>query len=463
MLEGQLRAVFRPRRKCPRLASLLLHGSAVVLSECRLVLGQATRVFLKQSSDGIRMLNLSLSLLYDAPGGGGAGAAASAKAAIRSLDVVCKSGAEFRLWSVGLAYLAQGPPPPAALAVHRAAVQAREERRTLWAALRRQVDAATGGFPGMLPWEVRAGAACRAEAPAAARAARPFEDEAEAALRRPMSTVPASLATACLTPALAGAMLPTGFAEAVGSGGGGSRGRGNEIRIALRKARRGSNDVFVWGEGAWGQLGLGDDRDRESAQLLPLLLGRAVRQVAAGAEHTIAITGEHRALAAVLRGGMCRQGARAVWPRSDSWSPLTSLLPSQTPWRHFRGAPARAAAWERAAATLHLPRSCCATRQASHSGSPRSHAARATRLPSPLTGPCGHGATTLAVSCSSAITTAASSPLEWKRSPRRGFALSMPRVGALTRLCFAVSWRWSARSRLVSLALAFGARAAVPW
>ncbi|CAE7233645.1 Herc4, partial [Symbiodinium sp. KB8] len=252
----------------------------------------ATRVFLKQSSDGIRMLNLSLSLLYDAPGGGGAGAAAGAKAAIRSLDVVCKSGAEFRLWSVGLAYLVQGPPPPAALAAHRAAVHAREERRTLWAALRRQVDAATGGFPGTLPWEVLAGPACRAEAAAAARAAGPFEDEAVAALRLPMATVPASLATASLTPSLAGAMLPTGFAEVVGGGAGGSRGRGNEIRLALRKARRGSNDVFAWGEGAWGQLGLGDDRDRESAQLLPLLLGRAVRQVAAGAEHTVAITGE---------------------------------------------------------------------------------------------------------------------------------------------------------------------------
>ncbi len=297
---------FPPCVRHPRLAHAGLHvragalaccvgarcAPAVVLSECRLVLGQATRVFLKQSSDGIRMLNLSLSLLYDAPGGGGAGAAAGAKAAIRSLDVVCKSGAEFRLWSVGLAYLVQGPPPPAALAAHRAAVHAREERRTLWAALRRQVDTATGGFPGTLPWEVLAGPACRAEAAAAARAAGPFEDEAVAALRLPMATVPASLATASLTPSLAGAMLPTGFAEVVGGGAGGSRGRGNEIRLALRKARRGSNDVFAWGEGAWGQLGLGDDRDRESAQLLPLLLGRAVRQVAAGAEHTVAITGE---------------------------------------------------------------------------------------------------------------------------------------------------------------------------
>ena len=270
------------------------------------------------------MLNLSLSLLYDAPGGAGQ--------AIRSLDVVCKSGAEFRLWSVGLAYLVQGPPSPAAIAAHRATVQAREERRTLWAALRRQVDAATGGFPGTLPWEVIAGPACRAEALAAARAARPFQDEAEVALRQPMSTVPASLATASLTPALAGAMLPTGFAEVVRSGSGGSRGRGNEIRIALRKARRGSNDVFVWGEGAWGQLGLGDDRDRDSAQLLPLLLGRAVRQVAAGAEHTIAITGEPRRCAPPPPGAV----AVARWCcalATSLWQPWGAA--ALDPWRMF--------------------------------------------------------------------------------------------------------------------------------
>ncbi|KAA0153643.1 hypothetical protein FNF27_05778 [Cafeteria roenbergensis] len=324
---------FRVTRDCTKLTWFSPKKNAddcqVVLSECRLVLGQATRVFLKQSSDGIRMLNLSLSLLYDAPGGGGAGAAAGAKAAIRSLDVVCKSGAEFRLWSVGLAYLVQGPPPPAALAAHRAAVHAREERRTLWAALRRQVDAATGGFPGTLPWEVLAGPACRAEAAAAARAAGPFEDEAVAALRLPMATVPASLATASLTPSLAGAMLPTGFAEVVGGGAGGSRGRGNEIRLALRKARRGSNDVFAWGEGAWGQLGLGDDRDRESAQLLPLLLGRAVRQVAAGAEHTVAITDALEAFA--WGSGSC--GRLGTGSSDAAFAPQLLRHPTGEPFR----------------------------------------------------------------------------------------------------------------------------------
>ena len=246
------------------------------------------------------MLKLSMSLLYDDLSAGAAKAGPSG-AGVRSLDVVCKSGAEFRLWSLGLAYLTQGPPPPAALATHRAAVLASDQRRLLWTALRRQVDEATGGFPGLNPGTVQAGPPCTSDPSRAAASAGATSRDAAVLLSKPMCKVPASLATASLTPALAGASLPMASVAAMTAAKStSSRGRGNEIRLALRKARRFANDAFVWGEGAWGQLGHGDDRERSQPELLAALLGRAVRQVAAGAEHSVILTGESRSCVVVV-------------------------------------------------------------------------------------------------------------------------------------------------------------------
>ena len=295
-----------------------------MLSECRLVLGQATRVFLKRSSDGIRMLNLSLSLLYDDPGGAvGGGGPSSSSSGVRSLDVVCKSGAEFRLWSVGLAYLVQGPPPPASIESHRDSNRAAEERRLVWTALRRDADEATGGFPGTSPGSVRAGPKCGADPIAAAGRTGSLAGEMVVLLSRPSASVPACLATASLTPALAGVSLPMAFAEAVAASQG-SKGRGNEIKLALRKARRAANDALAWGEGAWGQLGQGDDRDRDSASLVSALLGRAVRQVAAGAEHSVVLTGERRRRLRCQRRQRCFGG---LAPRDDASRPRPTLPP----------------------------------------------------------------------------------------------------------------------------------------
>jgi len=368
-----------------------------MLSECRLVLGQATRVFLKRSSDGIRMLNLSLSLLYDDPGGAvGGGGPSSSSSGVRSLDVVCKSGAEFRLWSVGLAYLVQGPPPPASIESHRDSNRAAEERRLVWTALRRDADEATGGFPGTSPGSVRAGPKCGADPIAAAGRTGSLAGEMVVLLSRPSASVPACLATASLTPALAGVSLPMAFAEAVAASQG-SKGRGNEIKLALRKARRAANDALAWGEGAWGQLGQGDDRDRDSASLVSALLGRAVRQVAAGAEHSVVLTGERRRRLRCQRPGA---SAASVVPRPAPTRPgpaPRSHRPPQTRWRPTCGAPGHAGGWGRAAPTRPSPRSCYARpRGAMPFGSRGWRAARGTRSPWGRRGRSGRGATTRA-------------------------------------------------------------------
>ena len=59
-------------------------------------------------------------------------------------------------------------------------------------------------------------------------------------------------------------------------------------RIILPLAATG--DVYTWGMGASGQLGLGDTHSHASPQLVWGLMRKGVRQIAAGDKHTAALT-----------------------------------------------------------------------------------------------------------------------------------------------------------------------------
>lgn len=64
--------------------------------------------------------------------------------------------------------------------------------------------------------------------------------------------------------------------------------------VDLSRRIKDTNDVFVWGQAPWGQLGLGDEAPRLEPTLLPSLLGKAIRTVSCGLQHTLAVadTGE---------------------------------------------------------------------------------------------------------------------------------------------------------------------------
>jgi hypothetical protein len=47
-------------------------------------------------------------------------------------------------------------------------------------------------------------------------------------------------------------------------------------------------DVFAWGHGAEGQLGMGNDHDLWAPARVPLLVGKSVRSVSAGLNHSSA-------------------------------------------------------------------------------------------------------------------------------------------------------------------------------
>ena len=64
--------------------------------------------------------------------------------------------------------------------------------------------------------------------------------------------------------------------------------------VDLSRRIKDTNDVFAWGQAPWGQLGLGDEAPRLEPTLLPSLLGKAIRSVSCGLQHTLAVadTGE---------------------------------------------------------------------------------------------------------------------------------------------------------------------------
>ncbi len=52
-----------------------------------------------------------------------------------------------------------------------------------------------------------------------------------------------------------------------------------------------ANDVYTWGAGAWGQLGLEAEANTPLPTFVPVFLGKGIKVVSCGAEHTAAISG----------------------------------------------------------------------------------------------------------------------------------------------------------------------------
>ena len=97
-------------------------------------------------------------------------------------------------------------------------------------------------------------------------------------------------------------------------GGGGQAGgakSSSRITQALKKRIKDTNDVYVWGRSSWGELGLGDEAARPEPTLVNVLLGKAVRLVACGASHCIALCDSGEAFA-WGNGGCGRLGTGGV-------------------------------------------------------------------------------------------------------------------------------------------------------
>lgn len=145
----------------------------------------------------------------------------------RSLDLVCKDKHEYAIWTRALRYLTTHTPPKALL----------EERRA---------SVAGGGGGG-----AKGGSG---------------------------------------TAAAVGGGAGTGEGERAS---GGAARTGHKITAHLKEKMADTNDVYAWGSNAWGQLGLGgeDEGARLAPSLVNALLGKGVRQVSCGDDHTAAVTG----------------------------------------------------------------------------------------------------------------------------------------------------------------------------
>jgi len=65
----------------------------------------------------------------------------------------------------------------------------------------------------------------------------------------------------------------------------------SNISATLKDRMKESGDVFAWGRGAWGELGLGDESNRSTPSLIKSLLGSAIRSISCGGSHCLALTG----------------------------------------------------------------------------------------------------------------------------------------------------------------------------
>ncbi len=52
-----------------------------------------------------------------------------------------------------------------------------------------------------------------------------------------------------------------------------------------------TSDVYTWGSGCWGQLGVGSEANSPTPLLVSFLLGKGINKICCGAEHVVAIAG----------------------------------------------------------------------------------------------------------------------------------------------------------------------------
>ena len=84
-------------------------------------------------------------------------------------------------------------------------------------------------------------------------------------------------------------------------------------------------EVFVWGRGEYGRLGLGDTAGSSKlrATLVPGLEGHKVVSASCGGTHTLVLTEEGR----IFTWGRCSFGRLGVPVERDCYSPIEVYLP----------------------------------------------------------------------------------------------------------------------------------------
>lgn len=101
------------------------------------------------------------------------------------------------------------------------------------------------------------------------------------------------------------------------------------FRAALAEAISGSVEVYVWGRGEYGRLGLGDTSgsSRLRAAHVPGLEGHRVVQAACGGTHTMVLTDEGR----IFSWGRCSYGRLGSTADHDCYSLVEVYLPGGLP------------------------------------------------------------------------------------------------------------------------------------
>lgn len=110
-----------------------------------------------------------------------------------------------------------------------------------------------------------------------------------------------------------------------GKGGIGAKSN-SRITKDLKKRIKDTNDIYSWGRSSWGELGLGDEVTHPRPTLVNMLLGKAVKNVACGSAHCIAVCEEGETYA-WGHGGCGRLGTGSV---DHELTPRLLLRPSGT-------------------------------------------------------------------------------------------------------------------------------------
>jgi alpha-tubulin suppressor-like RCC1 family protein len=108
-----------------------------------------------------------------------------------------------------------------------------------------------------------------------------------------------------------------------GKGGIGAKSN-SRITKDLKKRIKDTNDIYSWGRSSWGELGLGDEATHPRPTLVNMLLGKAVKYVACGSSHCIAVCEEGETYA-WGHGGCGRLGTGSV---DHELSPRLLLRPT---------------------------------------------------------------------------------------------------------------------------------------
>ena len=89
-----------------------------------------------------------------------------------------------------------------------------------------------------------------------------------------------------------------------------------------------SAELFIWGRGEYGRLGLGDSSSSSKLRATKVagLEGHKVVQASCGGTHTMALTQEGR----IFAWGRCSFGRLGGTMDRDCYSPVEIFLPGQT-------------------------------------------------------------------------------------------------------------------------------------